>query len=1358
MNKIFKFVNKFTLFTLILTFVLQLVTPVLVHAEEQTNLFGKIYADSELVVDDTISNNKYSSIKIEPNSQMTVSIPTSDDYKLLDSDKSELTATDGYYTFSGDAVNNIEFVLNSTTSYSFDVNAKVVYSLQKEDSLAGTENVTRTETKKLFSVKAKELESSTTESSSSNELQLDSTNATSDNSTNVENQLKESFIKERAAALSSSDKISPTNSTGSISKDYYFSSKGGTTLYASTEAEADVKYTITVNKSDLIAGLTYSEADSAYIWHDTDGRIAIPVTINFTQMKESTVDLSNVSFSNVVFSASTLKVDRDLTSYRGTTVTSTSNEYTFTNTDGDQAVYPTNSSSESFGLAKVGSVSTKTLYLNKSQIADFIYSPYFQVYIASKTSTGSNVGWQTFSDDSISYKSKNNSDITWNIKSKNVATKTNVLSNWWSTEGTFDLNYIMYFSSSDNLSLSSFTLNQVNEAGSQNTDGYKVKESSIIGHGNMNTSAISSDYYFTSSNGNNEVSNWSSTKGLYKSGGTLEVNTREMGSYDDVTGKTAGVSVTQAKFKNIFGDEFTSTNDGEASLVITPKNVIKHEFRENRFITDKYIGGFPSSTTYSSKTIANNIDILQIFNPEAYYLNAVQNSPYTIKYGVPKDIEKLKDLTKWNSLTLDDFIWYDSTSGITPYAVHATYEGLDIKWFNNTTTPSVFKFIQQKVVGYEGDSSPDGISNSTIVKATADIDGVNQSLYAEADLSNTTLSPNITTDNWYRFSTPSTVTGTWFGVTPDKSMYELNDSVITSTAITIANSINTKVLDAETVKKALTDNYFYYISDTNLNNYFDNVMNTLKIRGTNIYLKFSKVTVGSQIRYTLTDESISDIANYIVTNYPKNSSVTLSFVSDSYPISSIPFKLKHVFNTGQKTKTGSMASNINIAANSTLGAILSLDSNSGNNNTPYILNVIPYSSADTEKNIVGYIPLPENGVSGSKFSGDIAFSNIINNSGKSITYYIATEDPGISATNMPTKSEVDFSKFTEWDGTTTSLKNAKGILYTIDSLSNEGAQFQVELTPSGAFTEWDIFRHQVGINSDSDYATNPVSNDLRYVLYSQNNLDLTKVDKADSTLKLAGAKFEIYDSNKQPVKKVTNGVFISENRKAIAYEYYNTDSSVSVDDWYAALPTATITSSYLGTASIKGLESQGTSTFYLKEIEAPNGYDLLKDMVEFTISTSAATSLTVANKLHSDDIGEVTIDKVDSNTGVNLKGAEFEIQDAEGNVVTLDDGTKLSGLTNVVDGSYAQIAIDSLPFGTYYLVETKVPAGYEGLKERYEFTLDEENPTKNLVVGNNKVSELPSTGSNGLLILIISAMSLITLSVFLFLNDKKKRA
>ena len=186
-------------------------------------------------------------------------------------------------------------------------------------------------------------------------------------------------------------------------------------------------------------------------------------------------------------------------------------------------------------------------------------------------------------------------------------------------------------------------------------------------------------------------------------------------------------------------------------------------------------------------------------------------------------------------------------------------------------------------------------------------------------------------------------------------------------------------------------------------------------------------------------------------------------------------------------------------------------------------------------------------------------------------------------------------------------------------------------------------------------------------LDSKGSIEIEKVDSKNSSIKLAGAVFEVYDSE--------------ENLKG------------------------TITTNSQGKGSLGNLEY---GEYTLVEKTAPLGYVLSSDRITINVNSEGITYKTITN---TKILGKINILKVDSaDEDVKLLGAVFEVKDSEGTVVdTITTGENGVGTSK------------ELPYGSYTVEEVSAPTGYELSEESKNVTIDSNGQTIGLKFKNTKI-------------------------------------
>ena len=181
-------------------------------------------------------------------------------------------------------------------------------------------------------------------------------------------------------------------------------------------------------------------------------------------------------------------------------------------------------------------------------------------------------------------------------------------------------------------------------------------------------------------------------------------------------------------------------------------------------------------------------------------------------------------------------------------------------------------------------------------------------------------------------------------------------------------------------------------------------------------------------------------------------------------------------------------------------------------------------------------------------------------------------------------------------------------------------------------------------------------------------LEIIKIDE-DTKEKIEGVTFEVYNSNKEVIGKITTGKD--------------------------------------GKAVLK-IDNMANGTYYYKEISAPDGYIVDSTMKEFKITEeNKIAKETVTNKKIR---GTLEITKLDDSR-VAIEGVKF-------NILASDKKTVIETLTTDKSGHATTKKLDK---GTYYYQEIEVPDGYVKDDEIFEFQINKLNEVVKREVINYRV-------------------------------------
>ncbi|MDZ3956830.1 MULTISPECIES: SpaA isopeptide-forming pilin-related protein [Bacillus] len=205
-------------------------------------------------------------------------------------------------------------------------------------------------------------------------------------------------------------------------------------------------------------------------------------------------------------------------------------------------------------------------------------------------------------------------------------------------------------------------------------------------------------------------------------------------------------------------------------------------------------------------------------------------------------------------------------------------------------------------------------------------------------------------------------------------------------------------------------------------------------------------------------------------------------------------------------------------------------------------------------------------------------------------------------------------------------------------------------------------------------------------------MKLVKVDTGDKNKKLAGAKFHIEDLN----GKIVGELVTNEEGEVISKD----------------LPIGNYT---------------------VVEIEAPKGYELLKDKIAVKIEKDTVVEIKIENKKLPDPTGQFEIEKVDDkDSELKLKGAVFQVLDKEGKEVS-----------RLITNEKGKVISNQLAIGKYTIKEIKAPNGYMLLRDPIEIEITEAVKTQKITVKNAKNNwVIPNTGGSGTTIFYVIGIML----------------
>ena len=178
--------------------------------------------------------------------------------------------------------------------------------------------------------------------------------------------------------------------------------------------------------------------------------------------------------------------------------------------------------------------------------------------------------------------------------------------------------------------------------------------------------------------------------------------------------------------------------------------------------------------------------------------------------------------------------------------------------------------------------------------------------------------------------------------------------------------------------------------------------------------------------------------------------------------------------------------------------------------------------------------------------------------------------------------------------------------------------------------------------------------------------------------------------------------------------------------------------------------------YIFREVKPLFGYTVDNSDTSFKIVDENEISLKVINKKA--ETGDKLFVKVSSgNNPKFLEGAHFKVMMKDGDkfIPVKRDGKDYV----VVSGKNGGFKVEDLPFGTYYLVETKAPKGYSLLSGSVEFKIDANSKSNEATIIKNKTFRrgLPKTGDILFLIMTLGGLVIFTTGYFISRKEKSKQ-
>ena len=173
--------------------------------------------------------------------------------------------------------------------------------------------------------------------------------------------------------------------------------------------------------------------------------------------------------------------------------------------------------------------------------------------------------------------------------------------------------------------------------------------------------------------------------------------------------------------------------------------------------------------------------------------------------------------------------------------------------------------------------------------------------------------------------------------------------------------------------------------------------------------------------------------------------------------------------------------------------------------------------------------------------------------------------------------------------------NRNYVIVTYDATLNANAEIGLDGNPNSVYLEFSNNPNGEGLGRTTEDT----------VIVFTYELGGTKVDGENVATTLPDAQFVLFNGGHTRVAAVVDGKLSGWSELPVGYSAANPEEIP--DDAWAEVANATITSNENGLFSVAGLDD---GTYYLREIKAPDGYNLLEDDLKIVITATTANGQT----------------------------------------------------------------------------------------------------------------------------------------------------